>query len=62
MSGDAGTEGQVGRLTANGPKDDTLDWLSIDWRQAEEDVRRLRQRIFTASQAGTSRRFATCRS
>jgi hypothetical protein len=37
---------------ANGPEDDVTDWLSIDWRQAEDDVRRLRQRIFTASQAG----------
>ena len=37
---------------ANGPKDDALDWPSIDWRRTEEDVRRLRQRIFTASQAG----------
>jgi RNA-directed DNA polymerase len=37
---------------ANGPKDEALAWLSIDWQQVEGDVRRLRQRIFTASQAG----------
>jgi RNA-directed DNA polymerase len=37
---------------ANGPEDEIADWPSIDWRQAEDDVRRLRQRIFTASQAG----------
>ena len=37
---------------ANGPDDELLDWSSIDWRQAEQNVRRLRQRIFTASQAG----------
>src|ERR687897_1315875 len=36
---------------ANGPEDET-DWLSIDWQQVEDDVRRLRQRIFTATQAG----------
>jgi RNA-directed DNA polymerase len=36
----------------NGPEDEALDWASIDWRQVEDDVRRLRQRIFTASQAG----------
>jgi N-terminal domain of reverse transcriptase len=36
----------------NGPEDDTLDWHAIDWRRVEADVRRLRQRIFTASQAG----------
>jgi RNA-directed DNA polymerase len=36
----------------NGPKDETLDWDAIDWRACEENVRRLRQRIFTASKAG----------
>jgi RNA-directed DNA polymerase len=36
----------------SGPKDATLDWRQIDWRQAEENVRRLRQRIFTASRPG----------
>ena len=38
---------------ANGPKDDVLDWDAVDWRRFEGDVRRLRRRIFTASQAGT---------
>ncbi len=38
--------------TVNGPEGEDLDWASINWRRAEEDVRRLRQRIFTASQAG----------
>jgi RNA-directed DNA polymerase len=37
---------------ANGPEDEITDWPSIDWRRVEDDVRRLRQRIFTASQAG----------
>ena len=27
-------------------------WRQVDWRRAEADVRRLRQRIFTASKAG----------
>ena len=36
----------------SGPEDATLDWRQIDWRQAEQNVRRLRQRIFTASKAG----------
>jgi RNA-directed DNA polymerase len=36
----------------NGPEGEAQDWASIDWRQVEDDVRRLRQRIFTASQAG----------
>src|SRR5580692_7127230 len=35
----------------NGPEDEVLDWDAVDWRQVEDDVRRLRQRIFTASKA-----------
>ena len=31
----------------NGPEGDSTDWQSIDWRGVEEEVRRLRQRIFT---------------
>ncbi len=38
--------------TVNRPEDDVIDWPSINWRQVEDNVRRLRQRIFTASQAG----------
>jgi RNA-directed DNA polymerase len=40
----------------NGPEDETLDWHAVDWRAAEQTVRRLRQRIFTASQAGDLKR------
>jgi RNA-directed DNA polymerase len=36
----------------NGPEDGFPDWDQVDWGQAEENVRRLRQRIFAASQAG----------
>jgi RNA-directed DNA polymerase len=36
----------------NGPEDEGLDWDTADWGQAEEHVRRLRRRIFAASQAG----------
>jgi RNA-directed DNA polymerase len=49
------TEGQVrrhGLAVANGPKGDDFDWDSIDWGLVEADVARLRQRIFTASEAG----------
>ena len=37
--------------TADGPEDEITDWPSIDWRKVEDNVRRLRQRIFTSSQA-----------
>ena len=40
------------QVVVSGPEDDTLDWRQLDWRRAERNVRRLRQRIFTASKAG----------
>jgi RNA-directed DNA polymerase len=46
----------------SGPEDDAERWRQVDWRRAEADVRRLRQRIFTASKAGTFRGSAGCRS
>ena len=39
-------------VVVSGPEDAALRWRQIDWRRAEADVRRLRQRIFTASKAG----------
>ena len=39
-------------LGVNGPEDSVPDWDAIDWRHHEGSVRRLRQRIFTAVQAG----------
>jgi RNA-directed DNA polymerase len=42
----------AGSGDVNGPEGEVLDWRAIDWRAVEADVRRLRQRIFTASQAG----------
>jgi RNA-directed DNA polymerase len=48
--------GKLGAATrdgaVNGPEDEVLDWDAVDWRRVEDDVRRLRQRIFTASKAG----------
>jgi len=38
-------------VVVNGPEDAAFDWHAIDWRRVEDDVRRLRQRIFTASKA-----------
>ena len=55
MTDDSRTDGQVGRhgtAVANGPDGGGLDWALVDWGQVEDDVRRLRQRIFTASKAG----------
>jgi hypothetical protein len=36
----------------NGPQGEILDWNSVDWACVEENVRRLRQRIFKAAQEG----------
>lgn len=46
------TLGVVPVVVVNGPQDDDLDWDAIDWRTVEDDVRRLRRRIFKASQDG----------
>jgi len=42
----------AGNALVNGPEDYALAWHGIDWAAAEESVRRLRQRIFTAAQKG----------
>jgi RNA-directed DNA polymerase len=39
-------------VVVNGPEDASFDWRQVNWRRVEDDVRRLRQRIFTASKAG----------
>jgi len=44
--------GKLDTDMVNGPEDGEFDWAAVDWRTAETDVRRLRQRIFTATQAG----------
>ena len=44
------------RVVVNGPKDAGLDWDAVDWRAAEDEVRRLRQRIFAATRAGDHKR------
>jgi RNA-directed DNA polymerase len=45
-----------GRRVVNGPEDHDLEWGAVDWRAAEDEVRRLRQRIFTASREGDHKR------
>ena len=47
----------MARLGVNGPEDqrfeqDVDEWETIDWRSCEEQVRRLRQRIFKATREG----------
>src|SRR5881227_2237291 len=48
--------GKLDTVTVNGPEDDVWDWDAGQWSQVEDDVRRLRQRIFTATQAGDLKR------
>ena len=40
----------------NGPEDVGLDWDAVDWRFHQEQVRRLRQRIFKATRDGDLKR------
>jgi N-terminal domain of reverse transcriptase len=44
--------GKLDTVEVNGPEGEAFDWGAVDWRQAEDGVRRLQQRIFTASKAG----------
>jgi RNA-directed DNA polymerase len=39
-------------LGVNGPEGEVLDWDTVTWRRHEDNVRRLRQRIFKAVQDG----------
>src|SRR5262249_25032982 len=39
-------------LEVNGPEDVVLEWNAINWQVHEDNVRRLRQRIFTAVKDG----------
>jgi RNA-directed DNA polymerase len=52
QTGGTAQAGTAALGVVNGPEDDVTDWTEIDWGSVEDDVRRLRQRIFTASQAG----------
>ncbi|WP_239063337.1 group II intron reverse transcriptase/maturase [Streptomyces sp. SID13031] len=48
--------GKLDTDVVNGPRDDNLDWDAIWWRSVEDDVGRLRRRIFKASQDGDLKR------
>jgi hypothetical protein len=56
ISGGAAAAAPVDVAVVNGPEGELSDWNAIDWRASEQQVRRLRQRIFTASQAGDLKR------
>jgi RNA-directed DNA polymerase len=43
-------------VVVSGPEDDAERWRQVDWRRTAPNVRRLRQRIFTASKAGDLQR------
>ena len=45
-----------GETVVNGPEGGLVDWDAVSWRSADEDVRRLRQRIFAATRAGDYKR------
>ena len=46
----------VGNGVVNGPEGLDFAWDAVRWRQVEAQVRRLRQRIFTATQEGDLKR------
>ncbi|WP_405945218.1 reverse transcriptase N-terminal domain-containing protein [Streptomyces sp. NBC_00932] len=48
------TAGRTSKV--NGPQGEPLDWHCIDWANTEGNVRRLRQRIFKATQEGDLRK------
>jgi RNA-directed DNA polymerase len=52
LAGAAQSTEPAGDSMVNGPDGAGFDWDAVDWRSVEDDVRRLRQRIFTATQAG----------
>jgi RNA-directed DNA polymerase len=46
----------------NEPEGAVVDWDAVDWRPVEDRVRRLRQGIFKASQAGDLKRVRNLQS
>jgi RNA-directed DNA polymerase len=49
-------------MVVSGSEDGSPDWNRVNWGQAERDVQRLRQRIFSASQAGDPKRVRNLQS
>lgn len=52
----AASAAAAGVGVVNGPTELDFDWDAVRWRRVEEQVRRLRQRIFTATQDGDLKR------
>src|SRR6478735_9147775 len=50
--------GKLDTVEVNGPEGEVVDWDAVDWRAVEDDVRRLRHRIFTEGllEPGASKR------
>lgn len=55
-SASAGTLDAATSVSVNGAQDLLEDWDQVAWDRVEAEVRRLRQRIFTASRAGEHRK------
>jgi RNA-directed DNA polymerase len=53
--------GKLDTIAVNGPEDVALDWDAIDWRFHEQNVIRLRRRIFKATREhGTRNALGAC--
>jgi len=49
-------DAEITVAVVNGPEGGPVSWDAVQWATVEKDVRRLRQRIFAASQAGDLKR------
>src|SRR3954449_11324491 len=54
-SAPAGTLDAAASVGVNGPRDFGEDWDQVNWARVEDEVRRLRQRIFTAARGAGGR-------
>src|SRR4051794_41918118 len=55
-SAPAGTLDAAASVVVNGPRDFPEDWDQVNWARVEDEVRRLRQRIFMAFRGGGHRK------
>jgi RNA-directed DNA polymerase len=52
VDGNANRRGKLDTITVNGPEDVAVSWDAIDWPVHEQNVARLRRRIFQATRNG----------